>query len=116
MIFDQQEEFKGVGTVATSGNYVAFSGTNQITGATSGATGTTAGTTETVTLLNSNTVTLTSGYSVPATTPSPSDGNASYFTIGSNLYQFLARVAPTVTLSEAWATVDVPSGPQYPNP
>lgn len=61
-------------------------------------------------------VTLTSGYSVPATTPSPSDGNASYFTIGSNLYQFLARVAPTVTLSEAWATVDVPSGPQYPNP
>jgi len=61
-------------------------------------------------------VTLTSGYSVPATTPSPSDGNASYFTIGSNLYQFLARTAPTVTLSEAWATVDVPSGPQYPNP
>ena len=62
LIFYQQEEFKGFGTVSTSGNYVAFSGTNQITGATSGATGTTAGNTETVTLLNSNTVTLTSGY------------------------------------------------------
>ena len=65
LIFYQQEEFKGFGTVSTSGNYVAFSGTNQITGATSGATGTTAGTTETVTLLNSNTVTLTSGYANP---------------------------------------------------
>ena len=65
LLFYQQEEFKGVGTVSTSGNYVAFSGTNQITGATSGATGTTAGTTETVTLLNSNTVTLTSGYANP---------------------------------------------------
>ena len=53
------------GTNATTGGYVAFSGTNQITGATSGATGTTAGTTETVTLLNSNTVTLTSGYANP---------------------------------------------------
>ena len=65
LLFYQQEEFKGFGTVATSGNYVAFSGTNQITGGTSGATGTTAGTTETVTLLNSNTVTLTSGYANP---------------------------------------------------
>ena len=65
LIFYQQEEFKGFGTVSTSGNYVAFSGTNQITGATSGATGTTAGNTETVTLLNSNTVTLTSGYANP---------------------------------------------------
>jgi len=57
-------------------------------------------------------VTLTSGYSVPATTPSPSDGNASYFTIGSSLYQFLARTAPTVTLSEAWTPVDVATGVQ----
>ena len=65
LLFYQQEEFKGFGTVSTSGNYVAFSGTNQITGATSGATGTTTGTTETVTLLNSNTVTLTSGYANP---------------------------------------------------
>ena len=65
LLFYQQEEFKGFGTVSTSGNYVAFSGTNQITGGTSGATGTTAGTTETVTLLNSNTVTLTSGYANP---------------------------------------------------
>ena len=65
LIFYQQEEFKGFGTVSTSGNYVAFSGTNQITGAPSGATGTPAGNTETVTLLNSNTVTLTSGYANP---------------------------------------------------
>ena len=57
-------------------------------------------------------ITLTSGYLVPATTPSPTDGNASYFTIGSNLYQFLARTAPTVTLSEAWTTVDVTPGEQ----
>ena len=65
LLFYQQEEFKNFGTVGTSGNYVAFSGTNQITGSTSGATGTTAGTTETVTLLNSNTITLTSGYANP---------------------------------------------------
>ena len=56
---------KGFGTNATTGGYVAFSGTNQITGASSGATGTTAGTTETVTLANANTVTLTSGYANP---------------------------------------------------
>ena len=60
-------------------------------------------------------VTLTSGYSVPATTPSPSDGNASYFTLSSTLYQFQARTTPVITLSEAWTTVDVPGGPQYPS-
>ena len=38
-----------------------FSGTNTITGGTSGA-GTTTGNTETVTLLNSNSLSLTSGY------------------------------------------------------
>ena len=65
LLYYQQEEFKGFGTNATTGGYVAFSGTNQITGASSGATGTTAGTTETVTLANANTVTLTSGYANP---------------------------------------------------
>ena len=60
-------------------------------------------------------ITLTSGYSVPATTPDPTDANASYFTLGSTLYQFQARTAPVITLSEAWATVDVPSGPQLPS-
>ena len=65
LLYYQQEEFKGFGTNATTGGYVAFSGTNQITGASSGATGTTTGTTETVTLANANTVTLTSGYANP---------------------------------------------------
>ena len=73
LLFYQQEEFKGVGTVSTSGNYVAFSGTNQITGGTSGATGTTTGTTETVTLANSNTLTLTSGYANPELQPDSGD-------------------------------------------
>ena len=65
LLYYQQESYKGFGTNATSGNYVAFSGTNQITGATSSATGTTSGNTETVTLANSNTLTLTSGYATP---------------------------------------------------
>ncbi len=65
LLYYQQESFKGFGTNSTTGNYVAFSGTNQITGGTSGATGTTDGTTETVTLANSNTLTLTSGYATP---------------------------------------------------
>jgi hypothetical protein len=60
-------------------------------------------------------VTLTSGHSTPALTPQPSDGNASYFTLGS-LYQFQARTAPTVSLSEPWTTVDVASGPQHTSP
>jgi hypothetical protein len=65
LLYYQQESFKGFGTNATTGNYVAFSGTNQITGGTSAATGTTGATTETVTLANSNTLTLTSGYVTP---------------------------------------------------
>ena len=65
LLYYQQESYKGFGTNATTGNYVAFSSTNEITGSTSAATGTTAGTTETVTLANSNTLTLTSGYANP---------------------------------------------------
>ena len=65
LLYYQQESYVGFGTNATTGNYVAFSSTNQITGATSSATGTTDGTTETVTLANSNTLTLTSGYATP---------------------------------------------------
>ena len=65
LLYYQQESFKGFGTNATTGNYVAFSGTNQITGGTSAATGTTGASTETVTLANSNTLTLTSGYATP---------------------------------------------------
>lgn len=65
-------------------------------------------------------VTLTSGYSVPATTPTPGDGNASYFTLGSTLYQFLQRVAPQVNQANAtngqlgWQPVDVAPGQQLP--
>ena len=51
LLYYQQEEFKNFGTNYTTGGYVAFSGTNQITGATSGAT--------------ANNVTLTSGYASP---------------------------------------------------
>jgi len=65
LLYYQQESYKGFGTNATSGNYVAFSGTNQITGGTSAATGTTSANSETVTLANSNTLTLTSGYATP---------------------------------------------------
>ena len=65
LLYYQQESYKGFGTNATSGNYVAFSGTNQITGGTSAATGTTGASSETVTLANSNTLTLTSGYATP---------------------------------------------------
>jgi len=65
LLYYQQESYKGFGTNATSGNYVAFSGTNQITGATSAATGTTSASSETVTLANSNTLTLTAGYATP---------------------------------------------------
>ena len=51
---------------STTGGLVAFSGTNLVTGATSSATGTPSSTSsETVTLANSNTLTLTSGYANP---------------------------------------------------
>jgi hypothetical protein len=73
LLYYQQESFKGFGTNSTTGGYVAFSGTNQITGGTSGATGTTTGTTETVTLANNNTLTLTSGYANPELQPDSGD-------------------------------------------
>jgi len=65
LLYYQQENYKGFGTSATTGGYVAFSTTATITGGTSGATGTPSSTTETVTLVNSNTLTLTSGYANP---------------------------------------------------
>ena len=65
ILYYQQESYKGYGTNATSGGYVAFSGTNTITGGTSGITGTTSGTSETLTLLNNNEITLVSGYATP---------------------------------------------------
>jgi len=65
LLYYQQESYKGFGTDATTGGYVAFSGTNTITGGTSSVTGTTSGTSETLTLVNSNTLTLVSGYATP---------------------------------------------------
>ena len=66
LLYYQQESFKGFGTNSTTGGLVAFSTTATITGGTSGATGTPSSTSsETVTLANSNTLTLTSGYANP---------------------------------------------------
>jgi len=65
LLYYQQESYKGFGTSATTGGYVAFSGTNTITGGTSGITGTTSATSETLTLVNNNTITLVSGYASP---------------------------------------------------
>ena len=66
ILYYQQESYKGFGTSASTGGLVAFSSTATITGGTSGATGTPSSTnSETVTLANSNTLTLTSGYANP---------------------------------------------------
>ena len=65
LLYYQQENFKGYGTNSTSGGYVAFRTTAVITGGTSSASGTPSDTTETVTLLNNNTISLTSGYANP---------------------------------------------------
>ena len=74
LLYYQQESFKGFGTNSTTGGLVAFSGTNQITGGTSAATGTPSSTSsETVTLANSNTLTLTSGYANPELQPDSGD-------------------------------------------
>ena len=65
LLYYQQENFKGYGTNSTSGGYVAFSTTAAVTGGTSSASGTPSSSTETVTLLNNNTISLTSGYANP---------------------------------------------------
>ena len=73
LLYYQQESFKGFGTNATSGNNVAFSGANLITGGTSGATGTPSTDTESVTLANSTTLSLTTGYANPELEPDSGD-------------------------------------------
>ena len=65
LLYYQQESFKGFGTNATTGGYVAFSGANLVTGGTSGATGTPSTDTESVTLANSTTLSLVTGYANP---------------------------------------------------
>ena len=69
LLYFQQERFGDFGTNSTTGDNTAFSGANLITGGTSGATGTPSSTTETVTLANSNTVSLTTGYANPELQP-----------------------------------------------
>ena len=76
LLYYQQEGYKGFGTNSTTGGYVV-SGTNAITGGTSGDAGTTTGNTETVTLLNSNSLSLTSGYDKSRVTSDT--GNINYF-------------------------------------
>ena len=76
LLYYQQERFSGFGTSATNSGFTAFSGTNTITGQTSGATLTPSSTTETVTLANSNTLTLTTGYANPEL--QPDSGNIIY--------------------------------------
>ena len=76
LLYYQQESFKGFGTNSTTGGYVAFSGANLITGGTSGATGTPSTDTESVTLANSTTLSLTTGYANPEL--QPDSGNIIY--------------------------------------
>ena len=76
LLYYQQERFGDFGTSSTTGGYVAFSGTNVITGSSSGATLTPSSTTETITLANANTLTLTTGYQNPEL--QPDSGNIVY--------------------------------------
>ena len=76
LLYYQQERFSSFGTSATNSGFTAFSGTNTITGQTSSATLTPSSTTETVTLANSNTLTLTTGYANPEL--QPDSGNIIY--------------------------------------
>jgi hypothetical protein len=69
LLYYQQERFADFGTSSTNGGYVAFSGTNTITGGTSSATLTPSSVTETVTLANNNTISLTTGYANPELQP-----------------------------------------------
>jgi len=65
LLYYQQESYKGYGTNATSGAYVAFSGADIITGGTSATVGTPSATTESVTLATGATLFLTAGYANP---------------------------------------------------
>ena len=70
ILYYHQERFGDYGTSSTTGGYLAFSGTGTITGGTSSATGTPSTTaSETVTLINNNTISFTSGYANPELQP-----------------------------------------------
>ena len=76
LLYYHQERFGDYGTSSSTGGYVAFSGTNTITGSSSSATLVPSSGTETVTLANSNTLTLTTGYANPEL--QPDSGNIVY--------------------------------------
>ena len=76
LLYYHQERFGDYGTSSSTGGYVAFSGTNTITGSSSSATLVPSSDTETVTLANSNTLTLTTGYANPEL--QPDSGNIVY--------------------------------------
>lgn len=59
-------------------------------------------------------ITLTSGYAQPSTVPviTPPDAGVPYTTVGSTVYQFIERAAPTVTEEQPWTPVDAPDGEQ----
>ncbi len=77
LLYYHQERFGSYGTNSTTGAYALFSTTATITGGTSGATGTPSNTaSETVTLANSNSLSLTSGYANPEL--QPDSGNIIY--------------------------------------
>ena len=76
LLYYHQERFGDYGTSSSTGGYVAFSGTNTITGSSSSATLVPSSDTETVTLANSNTLTLTTGYANPEL--QPDNGNIVY--------------------------------------
>ena len=66
ILYYQQERFGDYGTNGTTGEYVAFSAANKVTGATSNAYGTPdAGADTAVTLSGGNTITFTDGYANP---------------------------------------------------
>ena len=74
LLYYSQERFSTYGTAASTQSYVAFSGTNTITGSTSSATGTPSSTSsETVTLAGGNTIAFTSGYANPELQPDSGD-------------------------------------------
>jgi hypothetical protein len=60
-------------------------------------------------------ITLTSGYAQPSTAPvlnDPSDPGLNYTTVGSTVFRFLERNAPTVMEETPWTPVDVPTPEQ----
>ncbi len=74
ILYYAQERFGDYGTNGTSGAYVAFSGSNVITGATSGAVGTPDSSADSaVTLAGGNTLTFADGYANPELQPDSGD-------------------------------------------